>query len=154
MRQAYGLLLAAVPLLAGCASLDGNDALDRSRVGEGPVILGTHTGMPEGMRPARQVGRPVAAIVGPGRLVLTTWGSSSCPWTPEHAQELGPAAVRVVFDDVTAEPGQACTADMAPVSTRLGVDPALTRKGGVEVVVVFPGERHHVSVKAKPLARR
>ncbi len=92
----------------------------------------------------------MAAISGAGRLVLTTWGSSSCPWTPVRIEPAGPGALRLVLG-YAGEPGAACTADMAPTTARLGVDPALTRDGQVELLLVFTQERMDVRVVARPL---
>jgi hypothetical protein len=151
MRRPAGLLFAVLPLLAGCAQPGATVPPDGSGSREEPVLLGTHAGLPDGVRPPRRLGQPVATIVGRGRLALTTWGSSSCPTTPVRAEAAGPDALRVVLG-LAARPGEPCTADLGPTTARLGVDPALTRDGRVEVVVVFPQERNDVRVVARPLS--
>src|SRR5215211_6776557 len=99
MRQTAVLLLGALPLLAGCAQPDANEPSHAPQPGNGPVVLGTHAGLPDGLTPARKLGQPVAAISGPGRLVLTTWGSSSCPSIPVRAERAGAGALRVILRD-------------------------------------------------------
>jgi hypothetical protein len=150
MKRATVLVGALLPLLAACAQSDIEGSSDGRPTGDKPVVLGTHPGLPDGLGPGRGFGNPVAAIVGSGRLVLTTWGSGGCPWTPVRMEQAGPGALRVVLG-YGGEPGAACTADMAPTTARLGVDPALTRDGQVELIVAFTEERMDVRVVARPL---
>jgi hypothetical protein len=151
MRAVAGALAAAVSmLLAGCAQPDdGAPAVDHRRL-QRPEVLSVGQGLPAGMRAARGQTRPVAAILGPGRLALVTWGSSSCPWTPKHVQATGPDALRVRLH-LPGSKRMVCTADLGPTTVRLGVDPAMTRAGAVRLVLEFPDKRKDVRLAARRL---
>lgn len=151
MRAATGVVAAvSVLLLAGCAQADeGGSVVDRRPLQE-PEVLSMRGGLPAGLGPAGRLAQPVAAILGPGRLALAAWGSSSCPLTPVRMETHGPDALRVVLD-LPGSRHHVCTADLGPTTIRLGVDPAMTRDGTVELVVEFPDKHDDTHVVARPL---
>ena len=151
MRAAAGALAAvSMLLLAGCAQPDeGGSAVDQRRL-QKPEVLSVGQGFPTGLRGARRQTKPVAAILGPGRLALVTWGSSSSPWTPKRMQATGPDALRVVLD-LPVSKHMVCTADLGPTTVRLGVDPAMTRAGAVHLVLEFSDKHKDVRLVARPL---
>lgn len=152
MRKAAALLFVAPFLLAGCAQADPGDGGGAGSAGEAPVVLDSRRGLPKGMRPAAKMAEPVAAIMAPGRLALATWGSSTCPSLPVRAKVTRPDTLRV---DVRMEAGkgQVCTMDLGPTTTRIGVDPALTEDGAVQLLVEFGKGREDVRLTARPVAR-
>jgi hypothetical protein len=152
MRRAAALLIVTPLLLTGCAATDPADGGDRASPGEAPKVLGSKHGLPQGLRPADRMGRPVAAILGRGRLGLTTWGSSSCPSLPVRAEVTGSDTLRVTVR-IDARPGEPCTADLGPTTTRIGVDPALTEDGQVQVVVALDQQRREVRLTARRVER-
>jgi hypothetical protein len=129
MRAVAGALAAvSVLMLAGCApSAEGGSATDPQPL-QKPKVLGVDRGLPAGLRTDGPQGRPVAAIVGPGRVALATWGSSSCPYTPVRMKASGADGLRVVLDVPRGEHVM-CTADLGPTTVRLGLDPAMTGDG-------------------------
>jgi hypothetical protein len=150
MRAAAGALAAVSMLLAGCAQPeDDGSAVDQQRL-QKPEVLSVGQGLPAELRAARGRTRPVAAILGPGRLALVTWGSSSCPWTPKRMQATGPDALRVALD-LPGSKRMVCTADLGPTTVRLGVDPAMTRDGAVRLVLELPDKRKDVRLVARQL---
>jgi len=147
MRAAAGALAAVSMLLAGCAQPDdGGSAVDQRL--QRPEVLDVGQGLPGELRAARGQTRPVAAILGPGRLALVTWGSSSCPWTPARMRATGPDVLRVTLD-LPGSKRRVCTADLGPTTIRLGVDPAMTRDGAVHLVLEFPDKRKDVRLVAR-----
>lgn len=151
MRAVAGVLVAvSVMTLAGCAQADGGaSAVDRQPL-QKPRVLGVHRGLPAGLRADGPQGNAAAAILGPGRVALATWGSSSCPFTPARMRTTGPQALHAVL----ALPGSkhmVCTADLGPTTVRLAVDPAMTRDGTVDLVLDFQEQGRDVRVVARPL---
>ena len=151
MRAAAGALaVVSMLLLAGCAQPDaGGSTVDQRRL-QKPEVLSVGPGLPAELRDARRQAKPVAAILGPGRLALVTWGSSSCPWTPTRMEATGPGALRVVLD-LPGSKRMVCTADLGPTTVRLGVDPAMARSGAVHLVLEFPDKRKDVRLVARRL---
>ena len=149
MRAAAGALVTvSILLLAGCAGPDdGGSAVDQRRLRE-PEVLSVQRGLPAGLRSAAQQAKPLAGILGPGRLALATWGSSSCPWTPKRMEATGSDGLRVVLD-LPGSKHMVCTADLGPTTVRLGVDPAMTRDGAVHLVLEFPDKRQDVRLVAR-----
>jgi hypothetical protein len=108
-------------------------------------------GLHAGLRAHGSEARPVAAILGPGRVALATWGSSSCPYLPVRMSATGPDGLRVVLD-LPGSKRTVCTADLGPTTVRLGLDPALTRDGTVTLVLEFRHQRGDTRVVARPLS--
>jgi len=151
MRAATGALFAvSVLMLAGCARAgEGGSAVDRQPPSE-PKVLSVHGGLPAGLRAAAGRARPVAAILGPGRVALATWGSSSCPNLPVRIKATNPDNLRLLVD-IAGPKHAVCTADLGPTTVRLGLDPAMTSDGTVALVLKFRHERGDVRVVARPM---
>lgn len=154
-RSRTGALVVACALalaLAGCAAGDGPGGVataDPSAVPtaapSAPVPSGSSTGpdltVPDDdlpgavVDPRADVGRGSA----PGTLLVTTWGSSSCPVLPGEPRWETPGERLVVPLDRTGEDGP-CTSDLGPTDTELAVpdlpDGAfVVVLGGTEVAV-------------------
>lgn len=154
-RSRTGALVVACAIaLAGCAGGDaggpaGVATADPSAVPtaapSAPVPSGSSTGpdltVPDDdlpgavVDPRADVGRGSA----PGTLLVTTWGSSSCPVLPGEPRWETPGERLVVPLDRTGEDGP-CTSDLGPTDTELAVpdlpDGAfVVVLGGTEVAV-------------------
>lgn len=149
MRATAGVLTACVLVVAGCAQADGGDAV--AGPAQEPRVLSVHTGLPAGLRAEGPRARPVAAIIGPGRVALATWGSSSCPNLPVRMEAKGPGMLRVLLD-VRGSKRTVCTADLGPTTVRLGLDPAMTDDGTLTLVLETRHRRGDVRVVARPLS--
>ncbi len=123
-----GCLLLVSTFVAACT--DGRDAtatvsrLTDRQVGalaEATPPVGTLNGQP-------------GARLRAGRLELVFYGSSSCPWRPVTATQVGPAVVRVgVRRDGTS--GGFCTSDLAPTGWRVTLPASLRGRDRLSVVV-------------------
>jgi hypothetical protein len=152
MRAAVGVLTAVSALmLAGCAQPDAGGSAVDGRPLQKPKVLSIDRGLPAGLSADGRRARPVAAILGPGRVALATWGSSTCPYAPVRMMATGPDALRVVLD-LPGSKHMVCTADLGPTTVRLGVDPAMTRDGNVDLVLAFRHEPGDSRVVARPLS--
>lgn len=154
-RSRTGALVVACAIaLAGCAGGDaggpaGVATADPSAVPtaapSAPVPSGSSTGpdltVPDDDLPGAVVDprADVARGSAPGTLLVTTWGSSSCPVLPGEPRWETPGERLVVPLDRTGEDGP-CTSDLGPTDTELAVpdlpDGAfVVVLGGTEVAV-------------------
>ena len=152
MRAAAGVLaVVSVLMLAGCAqSGEGGSAVDREPL-QKPKVLSVHRGLPAGLGIEGRQPKAVAAILWPGKVALATWGSSTCPNTPVRMRTAGAQALRVLLD-LPGSKRVMCTADLGPTTVRLGLDPAMTRDGTVELMLRFRDQGDDVRVVARPLS--
>jgi hypothetical protein len=150
MRTTAGALAAlSVLVLAGCAQPDqGGSAAERQPV-QKPRVLSVGRGLQAGLPADGGRARPVAAIIGPGRVALATWGSSSCPYTPVRMQARGTDALRMVLD-LPGSKHTVCTADLGPTTVRLSLDPAMTSDGTVALLLEFRHQGGDMQVVARP----
>jgi len=141
--------LAGLTVVAGCGQARGPAGESPLSSERDPLVVSVHRGLPDSV--GREFGvsdRPLAFIVGPDRLDLATWGSSSCPQLPVQAERTGENTLRVVLDD-TFDPDGVCTADAAPTTARIRVDDDLISKRRLVVVLVFPQERADERIVAR-----
>jgi hypothetical protein len=141
--------LAGLALGAACGK-EPESAEGRSlRPETGPLVVSVHRGLPASLgREVAEHGRPLAFIVGPGRLDLITWGSSSCPQLPVRAERAPEGALRLVLDDAVGPDG-ICSADDAATTAGIRVDEDLTSQPVLMVVVAFPQERSDEQIVAR-----
>lgn len=149
-RVVRRLLAALVGLAVAAACGPAGPAEGPPRTESGPLVVSVHRGLPASLgREVPEHGRPLDFIVGPGRLDLTTWGSSSCPQLPVRAERTPEGALRVVLDDAVGPDG-ICSADDGATTTRIRVDEDLTSQPMLMVVVAFPQERSDERIVALP----
>lgn len=109
--QRVVVLCAGVMLLAGCASSEPPDS----------VAVRTYRGFP-GVDHAsgQRHGFQRYVRLGPSRLALTFFGSSSCPPVPTAIHWVSRARLQVT---VSASYPGACTADYAPITSVISIAP-------------------------------
>lgn len=153
MRATAGVLAALSLLIpAACAQPGAGGSAADAQPAQKPRVLGVKAGLPAGVS-ARGRTRPVAVILGPGRVALATWGSSSCPYTPVRLRATSSDGLRVVLD-LPGSKHTVCTADLGPSTIRLGLDPAFTSDGSVTLVLEFRHQRGELRVVARPLSEQ
>jgi hypothetical protein len=141
--------LAGLTVVAGCGQTPGPAKGSPPGSETGPLVVSVHRGLPDSVgREFAVPGRPLAFIVGPGRLDLATWGSSSCPQLPVRAERTRENTLRVVLDD-TVRPDDVCSADAAATTARIRVDDDLIGQRRLVVVLVFPQQRAHERIVAR-----
>ncbi|WAB83632.1 hypothetical protein OVN20_11335 [Microcella daejeonensis] len=132
-------MTAVIALLAGCSALPS--APPQS------VALDTEPGWPADapirdplLSPDASSGDPVGWIDEQGRLVIVTFGSSSCPPIATSIGEVDGGVVPIRFEPT---PAQACTDDLAPLAHVFASPEGLDR-ATVTVTVVDGGGRERV----------
>lgn len=115
----------------------------------------TYRGLPDNV-PAHQVlGRhgpedgPIAVLVTEDRLALTLWGSSSCPTVPTGSDIVDRHTVRI---SVRTIGGPQCTADLAPTTSEIALDPAEVDTASSLGVTVVYTERTPTRLTVPPAA--
>lgn len=85
---------------------------------------------------------------GSGHLVLTTHGSSSCPWRVIDVQEMGDDAVRITVS--SGKRGQPCTADDAPRRERVDLPSGVLAEQVTQALLATPGGASHPVTVSSP----
>jgi hypothetical protein len=77
---------------------------------------------------------PLAVLEPDHTLALTFWGSGSCPAVPVSLRIISPTVLSVALDSRTG----ICTADMAPTTSIIALDPKKVNLGGDLTVRISP----------------
>lgn len=78
--------------------------------------------------------RVAATLSAQGQLLVTTWGSSSCPLLPESVEADGPVVV-VATRQFTVFGGNECTTDVSPMTSSVPLPAGITGADGLRVVI-------------------
>lgn len=99
---------------------------------------GAPTGADEGAidvaDPSGGAARVAASLTSMDQLLVTTWGSSSCPRLPESVVAEGSSVV-VGTKEFNLFGGSGCTADASPTTSSVPVPAGITVAGSLRVVV-------------------
>lgn len=78
--------------------------------------------------------RVAATLSSQDQLLVTTWGSSSCPRLPESVKADGPSVV-VTTRQFTFFGGNDCTADASPMTSSVPLPAGITGADTLRVVI-------------------
>ncbi|RWZ68088.1 hypothetical protein ELQ92_02225 [Labedella populi] len=115
----FGVAIALVSLTAGCTHDE--------------AYVDKFSGRPTDAPPATESSYgPEARWSETGNVLITTWGSSSCPSTPSAISLLTPSVVLV---ELAPPPDGACTADMAATTFEMEL-PEEAQESRIESAIV------------------